>query len=166
MGIPVIGCKCAVCRSNSPYNKRMRPSVLIEAGKKKIVVDAGPDFRTQALKYNIDHLDGVIFTHAHHDHISGIDDLRVYYMFNKKPIPCLMSRETYEEIRARYSYIFEKNIPRNKLVSKIDLQFLDGDRGAVDFVNLKIKYLSYEQQSMKVNGYRIGNLTSIADIKK
>ncbi len=78
-GVPMIGCDCAVCTSDSPFNKRLRPSVLLQHGSKNILIDAGPDFRNQALKYKIKHISATILTHVHYDHIGGLDDLRIFY---------------------------------------------------------------------------------------
>jgi phosphoribosyl 1,2-cyclic phosphate phosphodiesterase len=166
MGIPVIGCTCPICRSSSPRNQRLRPSAFLTVGNKRILIDAGPDFRTQALKHGIQGLDGVIFTHAHHDHTAGIDDLRVFYMWTKKSLPCLVSQETAQDIKDRYKYIFEAEYPSHKLVSRIDLEILEGDRGDVLFLGEKIHYFSFEQAEMKVTGFRFGNLGFVSDIRK
>lgn len=164
MGVPVIGCQCAVCRSESPCNQRMRPSGLITIGHKKILIDCGPDFRMQALRYHIHHLDGLILTHAHHDHLAGIDELRVYYMQTKDPLPCLVSHETANNLKHRYHYFFEENEGR-KLTAKIALQVLEGERGETDFLGIGIGYMTYEQGGMCVNGFRFGNFAYISDIR-
>lgn len=163
MGIPVIGCRCAVCRSGSSKDKRLRPSALLQVGNKNIVIDTGPDYRSQALRYEIDHLEGVIFTHAHFDHTAGIDDLRVYYMHKKAPLPCLLSKETADDLVMRYDYIFDK-ASKDKLIPRIDLQILDNDRGTVSFLDLKVGYFTFIQAGMKVNGFRFGNLGFVSDI--
>src|SRR5271170_4298011 len=75
-GVPMIGCKCPVCLSTDPRDKRMRSSIYVEAPQAKILVDTTPDMRQQALREGIDHLDAVFFTHPHADHIMGFDDLR------------------------------------------------------------------------------------------
>lgn len=164
MGVPIIGCDCFVCSSEDPKNKRTRPSAMLEIDGRTIVIDAGPDYRTQALREGIDQIDGVIFTHAHHDHTAGLDDLRVYTMRRQDPIPCLASKPTADDLRARYEYIFSAS-DHTKLVSKVDLQIMEGDRGEVSFLNLPIKYLTYIQSDMPVNGLCIGNLAFITDIK-
>jgi phosphoribosyl 1,2-cyclic phosphate phosphodiesterase len=76
VGIPVIGCDCPVCRSDDPRNNRLRASVYVQGGGADIVVDTPPDFREQALRYGVRHIDAVLFTHAHADHIFGFDDIR------------------------------------------------------------------------------------------
>jgi phosphoribosyl 1,2-cyclic phosphate phosphodiesterase len=166
MGVPVIGCSCSVCLSQSPYNQRSRPSALLQFAKKNIVIDAGPDFRTQALKNGIDHLEGVIFTHAHHDHTAGIDDLRVYTMRTRRPIPCLASVPTADDLKMRYGYIFEVGERADKLVSKIQLQIMEGERGKTVFADLPIRYMTYTQAGMPVNGLCIGNLSFVSDIRQ
>jgi len=165
MGIPVVGCSCAVCQSELSKNKRLRPSALLTFREKKILIDAGPDFRIQALRYGIDTLDGVIITHAHHDHTAGIDELRVYYMRNKIPLPCLVSAFTAEDLKIRYAYMFDTT-NEHKLVTRIEFQVLEGDRGVVDFAGLRIGYVTFDQAGMPVNGYRFGDLAFISDIKE
>ena len=78
VGVPRIACKCAVCKSLEPKNKRLRCSILVEHQDHVILVDTSPDLRTQALKYSIDQVDAVIFTHGHADHLHGLDDVRIY----------------------------------------------------------------------------------------
>lgn len=163
MGIPVIGCHCNVCESTHPEDKRLRSAGLISFNSKHILIDCGPDFREQALRYGIDHLDGVVITHAHHDHTSSIDELRVFYMRSGQPIPCLASRETSEDLKKRFDYIFS-NRKKNVLVPKVDLVELQEERGEVVFEGLRFKYFTYEQVKMKVNGFRTGNFAYVTDI--
>ncbi len=164
LGIPVVGCSCSVCLSHHPHDQRLRPSAMLEVGGKRIVIDTGPDFREQALHFNINRLDGVIYTHAHNDHTAGFDDLRAYRIFDKRPISCLLSKETADDLRRRYAYIFEPQDPE-KLLSKVELQILPSDRGECTFLGLTFRYLSYEQAGMRVNGFRFGNLAYLTDLK-
>jgi phosphoribosyl 1,2-cyclic phosphate phosphodiesterase len=164
-GVPVIGCKCEVCSSESPHNKRLRPSGLLMVGGRKILIDAGPDFRTQALKFGIDHLDGVMLTHTHFDHIAGIDDLRVFYLYQNKAMPCLLSKESFEELKKRYYYLFQPTGPNSTLSAQLEPTLLPGTRGEVDFLGVKISYFSYFQGEMKVTGYRIGDFAYVSDIR-
>lgn len=163
MGVPVIGCECAVCRSDNPENKRTRSSGLLTIDEKKILIDCGPDFRDQALKNHIDRLDGVILTHAHHDHTGGIDDLRAYYIKTYAPMPCLLSKDTAEDIRQRFSYIFRSG--PNQFTTKLALQLLESDRGTVEFLGIPIHYLTYEQMGMPVNGFYWRDFAYISDIR-
>lgn len=165
MGVPVIGCHCPVCSSESPCNQRLRPSGLVTIGNKKLLIDCGPDFRIQALKHHIDTLDGMIVTHAHHDHIAGIDELRVYFMRNKTPMPCLLSKETADDLKIRYHYIFHEKGQPHKVLPRMSLQILDKPHGQTVFQGIKIHYISYEQAGMQVNGFRFGNFAYVSDIR-
>jgi len=164
-GVPVIGCSCEVCKSKSPFNKRLRSAALIKTGDKRILIDAGPDLRMQALSHHIGHLDGVIFTHAHQDHTAGIDDLRVFSFRAEKSLPCLASVETGNELKLRYYFMFEEK-EHEKNRARLDLITLKGDRGETEFQGLKLNYFTYLQLGMKVNGFRFGNLAYVTDVEK
>lgn len=163
VGVPVIGCSCAVCCSTDPANKRLRPSVLLRIDQRQFLIDAGPDFRTQALRAGITHLDGLLLTHAHHDHTAGMDDLRPIYFRRQSPLPILLSKETAQDVRMRYYYLFEshdKHFPPH-----FKLQLLNNQTGSTLFEDLPIQYVTYTQNEMLVNGYRIGNLAYLSDIR-
>jgi phosphoribosyl 1,2-cyclic phosphate phosphodiesterase len=164
MGVPVMGCDCPVCLSTLPENKRFRPSAVLRMDQKQFLIDAGPELRVQALKYGIDHLDGVLFTHSHHDHTAGIDDLRAFAFKNKKQLPALLSRETAEDLKIRYHYLFNENLPPSGLATKIQMQLLESTRGEVVFEGLPIRYVTYEQTGMSVNGFIIGTMAYFSDI--
>ena len=87
VGVPTIGCHCAVCSSEDPRDKRLRPSILVSYEGRNVLIDTTPDFRTQALRARIDHLDAVVFTHAHADHVMGLDDVRPFNFRSKTQIP-------------------------------------------------------------------------------
>ncbi|HEY2810342.1 MAG TPA: MBL fold metallo-hydrolase [Rhabdochlamydiaceae bacterium] len=163
-GVPLIGCHCSVCTSNSLLNKRLRSAGLITVGEKKYLIDVGPDFRQQALKHRIERLDGVLITHAHADHIAGIDDLRAYYFLEKKKLPCLLSQETFDEIQQRFLYLF-LSIEGKSTPAQLDFYLLENDFGQMLFEGLSLSYLSYFQQQMKVTGFRVGNFAYVSDIR-
>lgn len=165
-GIPMIGCECEVCTSSSAFNKRLRSSGLINIAHKNFLIDVGPDFRTQALNFNIKHLNAVLLTHAHADHIAGIDDLRAYYFLEKKRIPCLLSQETFDEVKRRYHYMLTPIVSGKSLSAQIDFQIFREDFGSFDLEQVHFEYFSYFQTSMKVTGYRIGNFAYVSDIRE
>lgn len=165
VGVPVIGCSCEVCHSSNPFNQRLRPSVLLHIDQKNFLIDIGPDFRQQALKYHINALDGLILTHAHHDHTAGLDDIRPLYYKRTDPLPVLLSDDTAEDIQRRFDYLFIPNPYLQGNRTKLDLQILDNDHNEVLFEGLNIHYVDYEQGQMKVNGFRFGSLAYLSDIK-
>lgn len=166
VGVPMIGCTCSVCTSSSPFNKRLRPSALLELGKKRLLIDVGPDFRSQALRYGVTRLDGVLLTHSHFDHIAGIDDLRVFYFLQKKALPCLVSKETFQELKIRYHYLMRPLEKGKTICAQLDFQFLENDFGSIEFCSEHLEYVSYFQAGMKVTGYKIGDLAYISDIRE
>lgn len=165
MGIPVVGCECAVCHSDNPLNNRLRPSALLKIGGKNFLIDAGPDLRGQALKYPFKTCDGLLLTHAHNDHIAGLDELRVFYMYQKQSIPLLLSADTHRDVAQRFGYIFEQDLRVAGLIPRFKVCLLPEENGKVNFEGLDITYVTYEQAGMRVNGYRIGDLAYISDIR-
>lgn len=162
-GVPVIGCECDVCTSSSPYNRRLRPSGWIQVGGKSLLIDAGPDFRQQALTHGIKRIDGLLLTHTHFDHIAGIDDLRIYSSRQSGPIPCLLSQESFDEFQVRYHYLFKKG--RNTTV-QFSYQIIDERPGLVSFEGIRVGCFDYVQGDMKVVGYRIGDFAYVTDIRE
>src|SRR5687768_7953264 len=106
MGIPVIGCSCAVCRSPDQRNRRLRTSALLEVAGLNLLFDAGPDLRQQALSVGLTRLDAVLLTHAHADHIAGLDDLRPLNFAQKAAIPLYGATNTLAAVRERFDYAF------------------------------------------------------------
>lgn len=120
-GIPVIACNCKVCKSLSKKNKRNRCSVYVTTNDdKKILIDIGPEFRIQAIKYNVNKIDALLLTHSHADHLHGIDDLRIFScamfkkpdnarsmeQYNAPPIPVYTNKTTLEDLKNRFGYFF------------------------------------------------------------
>jgi len=164
-GIPIIGCHCPICSSHSVHNRRLRPSGLVKLEKKSFLIDVGPDYRQQALLHHIDHLDGLLLTHTHYDHIAGIDELRAYYFLEKKPLPCLLSESSFQILKRRYDYLFEPTQENGTLSAQLQFQVLESDFGTTEFVGRSIDYLTYSQCKMKVTGFRFGSLAYISDIR-
>lgn len=109
-GVPILGCKCHVCRSTDVRNKRLRASALIETNNgKKILIDVPPDIRTQLLRADITSLDAVIITHDHADHTHGMDDLRPFGFQSQNPIPIYSSPDAGKDLRRKFRYIFERD---------------------------------------------------------
>lgn len=105
-GVPQIGCDCAVCRSPDPRNWRRRCSIYIEARGQRILVDTGPDLRQQCLDAGIGEIDALIYTHAHADHVHGIDDLRTINNLIMAPVTAWADAAVFDRIRERFPYVF------------------------------------------------------------
>ena len=164
--VPVINCRCKTCLSDSKYNKRLRPSVLIEKNRKKILIDVGPDIRMQAVRYKIKKIDVLILIHAHFDHIAGLYDLRIFNRIQKKPIRCYLLKETFKEIKVKFDHFFKRNLKHHTQGAKFDFHILDSKRKAFRFDDMSFEYFSYFQDSKKVLGVRVDNFAYITDIKK
>jgi len=125
VGVPTIGCHCAVCTSDDPRDNRLRPSVLVSYGDRNVLIDTTPDFRFQALRAKINHLDAVIFTHSHADHIMGLDDVRPFNFRQKGQIPIYAAPDTMAAIQRCFPYIFD-GMRRESNVPQLDARLIDG----------------------------------------
>ena len=124
-GVPMIGCDCAVCKSQDPLNHRLRSSAYISAGDLRILIDTSPDFREQALRADIRHIDAVFVTHAHVDHLFGLDDIRrINTVQGEIPMPLYASSSTLDDIRRIFDYIFKPNVP-GTYRPKLDLRVFE-----------------------------------------
>ena len=105
-GVPIVGCDCAVCRSNDPKNKRLRVSIVVASATTRILIDAGPDLRQQLLRSGHSAFDAVIFTHAHADHMHGLDELRAVNQKRQAPLDCYGDAATLADAQRRFGYAF------------------------------------------------------------
>jgi len=105
-GVPVIACTCSVCQSTDAKDKRLRSAALVDTGKNIFVIDAGPDFRQQMLREHVNNIDAVLITHGHKDHIGGLDDVRAFNYFQKKPIDVYAQKDVQEIVKTDFFYAF------------------------------------------------------------
>ena len=161
-GVPVIGCGCVVCTSTEPRNARSRSSVLVSAQGRNLLVDTSTDLRAQSLLGNIKRIDSVLFTHAHADHVHGIDELRVFNKLGNGPIPCYGSRSTIERIRGLFTYIFDEGRGdgwRPELTTTaVDSAFEPFGRGS-----LVVEPIEIEHASATIYGFRMGGFAYLTD---
>src|SRR5260221_727560 len=108
-GVPMIACPCEVCHSADPKDKRLRCSILVQSANTTLVVDTGPDFRYQMLRAGVTHLDAILFTHPHKDHVAGLDDVRAFNFFSGKSMNVYANELTQEVIIREFPYAFTEN---------------------------------------------------------
>jgi len=159
-GVPVIACKCEVCLSKNLKDKRLRSSIMIEFQNKTIVVDTGPDFRQQMLRENVGKLDAVLFTHAHKDHVAGLDDIRSFNFLSKKPMEIYCTNDVLNALKMEYSYIFSKKTYPG--VPKVNVNIVENTNFFVDDIEIQpIQALHYK---LPVLGFRIKNFIYLTDL--
>jgi len=159
LGVPEICCNCDVCTSGDPKNNRLRPSVLINCNNMSIIIDTTPDLRMQALKYNVDKIDAILYTHNHADHVFGLDDIRRFNFLQGKPIPCYRNEKTIEWIKNIFSYILEDS-KYKFFLPKIDFNIINGRFHIGDCEVVPIELMHAE---MVVLGYRMGRFAYLTD---
>ncbi|MCH5213713.1 MAG: MBL fold metallo-hydrolase [Muribaculaceae bacterium] len=159
-GIPEIGCNCRVCNSTDPHDRRLRCSVLLETMGQKILIDASPDFREQALRNDIQSIDALVLTHVHYDHVGGIDDLRPFCLNLDIPVYC--RKDVEEDLKRRIDYCFRDH--RYPGVPAFETKIIDN---APFFVNgVRFIPVSVNHGRLPIVGYRIGNFAYITDCKE
>jgi len=163
MGIPMIGCNCSVCTSEDPKDKRLRTSVWIEIDNKHIVIDAGIDFRQQALRKNISRIDAVLFTHHHVDHIFGLDDLRAITILQKRPVEIYANVETLENLKRVYPYVLNNNYCPSS-VPTINHTIIDENPFMVKGV--QVLPIPLFHGDLPIFGFRLGNFAYCTDVSE
>jgi phosphoribosyl 1,2-cyclic phosphate phosphodiesterase len=164
-GVPQIGCSCAVCRSADPRDRRSRSAALIEAGGAAILIDTPPELRLQLIAAGASRLDAVVYTHEHADHISGIDDLRIFTVRQRAALPVYGPPETLDRLRGSFSYIFDdQRAYEGTSKPDLDLRAIEPGR-PVDVAGVEVLPLAFRHGHLRVYGYRIGALAYITDAK-
>lgn len=158
-GIPVVGCQCPVCRSSHPLNQRTRCSALIRFGTYNILIDTSTDLRQQALRERISHIDAVLYTHSHADHLHGIDDLRGFNLRARGAIPLYGTPLTLDKIRSSFSYIFDRSEPPGYIPHLT----LHPREAPFSLFGLGIIPVPLRHGGMEVQGYRCGPLAYLTD---
>jgi phosphoribosyl 1,2-cyclic phosphate phosphodiesterase len=163
MGVPTIGCDCAVCHSPDPHDKRTRPSILLEYEGRVVLIDTTPDFREQAIRAQIRHVDAVLYTHTHADHILGIDDLRPLSFHRPGKIPLYARPESAQFLRSMFRYIFDADYKFGG-IAKVELKPITGP---VELFGARFEPVPVIHGDTEINGYRFGSaayLTDFSDI--
>ena len=157
----MIGCDCAVCRSTDPHDARSRPSIAVHCDDGlQVLVDTTPDLRTQALRHDLRKVDAVLFTHAHADHVMGLDEIRRYNMMTKQPMPIFGHAATLLEIQRTFAYVFEPDAPKGGGVPDVRL-FAIG--GAFCLGRQLVQPVPVKHGPWDVLGFRFGSFAYLTD---
>jgi phosphoribosyl 1,2-cyclic phosphate phosphodiesterase len=177
-GVPMIGCRCAVCRSTDPRDKRTRPSILIEIGHqsapaaesspiagavRNILVDTSTDLRAQALTHDVTRIDAILFTHSHADHILGLDEVRRFNVLQREAVPCYADQSTLDDIRRTFGYIFGNATAAGGGLPQILLSRIAGpfSLGGLEIVPVPIFH-----GQRPILGFRLGSFAYLTDCSR
>lgn len=181
-GVPIIGCKCRVCDSVNPKDKRLRTSVMIEVeppslkgeiqstidekqqrplarGVKRFVIDTGPDFRQQMLREKIDNITAVIYTHEHRDHVAGLDDIRAFNFIMKKKVDLYATTPVQHAIHEQFGYVFTKK--KYPGIPEVNLHLIENKPFTIE--DVKFIPILVKHRHLDVLGFRVGNFSYITD---
>jgi phosphoribosyl 1,2-cyclic phosphate phosphodiesterase len=161
-GVPMIGCQCSVCTSPNKKDKRLRSSILVQYNDTTLVVDTTPDFRYQMLRTATRHLDAVLFTHPHKDHLAGLDDIRAFNFFSQQPMQVYANALTEEALRRDFYYAFAEH--KYPGVPEINLNTITTQPFKVK--ELTVTPILVWHHKMPVLGFRFGNFTYITDANR
>jgi len=161
-GIPMIACECEVCTSTDKKDKRLRSSILVQSSNTTFVIDTTPDFRYQMLRKNVKHLDAVLFTHPHKDHIAGLDDVRAFNFFQEQAMQIYANQMTIDALMREFAYAFaDKKYPG---VPNLELNTIALEPFSIGDIN--VTPIEVWHMKMPVFGYRFGDFTYITDANR
>jgi phosphoribosyl 1,2-cyclic phosphate phosphodiesterase len=167
MGVPTLGCDCAVCTSTDPHNRRTRPSIRLQYHERTVLVDTGPDFYAQALREGIRRVDAVLYTHGHADHVMGFDDLRPLSFHAKGDLPIYADDPTAKNIERIFEYTFRKE-DRYPTSARVTIHRIDMTPGAgFELFGACFQRIPVTHGRQEITGYRFGSaayLTDMSDI--
>jgi phosphoribosyl 1,2-cyclic phosphate phosphodiesterase len=160
-GVPMIGCDCAVCRSDDPRDNRLRPSIYLTGDQgTRVLIDTTPDLRQQCLRAGITRVDAVVYTHAHADHTLGFDELRRFNHLTKQPVRIHGSAGTLEALKRTFSYAFGQRAPIGGGVPDAELRVINGPFSVGE---IHLQPLTVLHGSHAVLGFRIGRFAYVTD---
>lgn len=161
-GVPMIACDCEVCQSTDAYNKRLRSSILVQSSTTNLVIDTGPDFRSQMLREKVKRVDAVLFTHPHKDHVAGLDDIKAFNYFNDTSINVYANALTQKALKNEFYYVFAEH----KYPGVPDITLHDIDEQTIIVGDIPITPIKVWHLHMPVLGFRMGEFTYITDANR
>jgi phosphoribosyl 1,2-cyclic phosphate phosphodiesterase len=160
VGVPMIGCSCKVCRSADSRDKRLRPSILVRLGDHRVLIDTAPDLRYQALRFGIERVDAILFTHAHADHVLGLDDLRPFNYMQRGEIPIYGSSDTLRAIEQIFSYVFATG-PTQSTRPRLTPHCFEA--GPICLFGVEFEPIPAFHGKSRVHGFRFGDCAYLTD---
>ena len=166
-GVPQVGCDCPVCRSSDPRDQRTRTGALVDIDGRTLLIDTPPELRLQLVAAGRGHVDAVLYTHEHADHINGIDDLRIFSVKQRRALPIYGPPETIAQLQQSFRYIFDDTMQPYEGTSKPTLAPHPVEPGApVEVAGVRVLPLAFRHGHARVYGYRIGDVAYITDVKE
>ncbi len=162
MGVPTIGCTCRVCTSGDPRDQRTRPSIMLQYEGRCVLIDTTPDFRQQAIREQIRHIDAILYTHAHADHILGLDDVRPLSFRNERKIPLYAHESTAAALESIFRYIFDPNYKYGG-IARVEMNRLNG---ALDLFGARFEPVEILHGDAIIHGFRFGNAAYLTDFSE
>ncbi|HZD33057.1 MAG TPA: MBL fold metallo-hydrolase [Candidatus Angelobacter sp.] len=162
MGVPTVGCTCAVCASSDPHDRRLRPSIMVQYDGHTVVIDTSPDFREQAIREQIRRIDAVLYTHGHADHILGLDDVRPLSfprVTGGGKIPLYASHRTAQTVQSVFRYIFDGDYKYGGL-AQVEMHIIDGP---VELFGARFTPLVVNHGEYPIEAYRFGSAAYLTD---
>jgi phosphoribosyl 1,2-cyclic phosphate phosphodiesterase len=156
----MIGCRCATCASTDPRDTRLRPSIYVQSRDARVLIDAGPDLRAQALRHHISRVDAILFTHGHADHILGIDDVRRFNAIQRAAMPCMGDAQTLGDIRRMFSYVFDPATSKGGGLPQLELFEI---AGPFCIGRLEVQPISIFHGPRPILGFRFGSFAYLTD---
>ncbi|MBU0616667.1 MAG: MBL fold metallo-hydrolase [Planctomycetes bacterium] len=162
-GVPMIACRCAVCTSADPRDKRSRPSVAVQYDDTTVLIDTGPELRLQCLANDIQRADAVLYTHHHIDHIAGLDDLRRFNWVQKQVIPCHGRAETLDRLKRMFAYAFDLHNDYPSATPRLSLHTVEGP---FEIGGREIMPIPVLHGALPILGFRIGGFAYCTDVSE
>src|SRR5260370_9295800 len=159
MGVPTIGCSCAVCHSSDPHDRRTRPSIMVEYEGRCVLIDTTPDFREQAIRENIIHIDAIIYTHAHADHILGLDDVRPLSFRSPQKIPLYAHEDTAQALQSIFRYIFDPTYKYGG-IARVEMNCING---SLELFAATFQPIAILHADATIHGFPLSSAASLTD---
>jgi phosphoribosyl 1,2-cyclic phosphate phosphodiesterase len=162
-GVPAIGCDCAVCTSPDPRNRRTRCAIVVREAGRTILIDTPPELRQQAIRFHVERLDAVLFTHSHADHIFGLDDIRRFNDLQRRDMPCYASAETLDDLRRAFQYVFTETQAGG---GKPRLVLNEIEAGPFEVLGIPVEAIPILHGRLPVFAFRFGRFAYVTDVSE